>query len=164
MTDSFNERHAARSRAVCEAMAEAADTGKRALSERERRILDMWPRFGDGECVMVGDEAVSSRNMRFRVKRIEVRHGKWMLNDSVTEGHYLNGKFGNRVKRPAADSWERLEEDAVKEPCDYFGVECDDDRGCSGCPHLHEGRDCTIALQADLVRRAKALAGVEVSE
>lgn len=60
------------------------------------------------------------------------------------------------------DSWERLEEDAVKEPCDYFGVECDEDKGCSGCPHLHEGRDCTIALQADLIRRAKALAGVEV--
>ena len=62
----------------------------------------------------------------------------------------------------APDSWEQLEEDAGKEPCDYFGVECDDDKGCGGCPHLREGRDCTIALQADLIRRAKALAGTAV--
>ena len=59
------------------------------------------------------------------------------------------------------DSWERLEEDAAKEPCDYFGVECDDDKGCSGRPHLHAPRDCTIDMQADIVRRAKKLAGVE---
>ena len=70
----------------------------------------------------------------------------------------------NRLTHTRPDSWERLEEDASKEPCDYFGVECDEDKGCSGCPHLHKGRDCTIDMQADLIRRAKALAGAEVSE
>lgn len=71
------------------------------LTERERAILDMWPRFEDGEPVMVGDESTNNKNQRFTVKRIEFRHGKWMLNDSVTEGHYLNGKSGRRVMRPA---------------------------------------------------------------
>lgn len=71
------------------------------LTEREREFLDMWPKFEDGEPVMIGDEATNNKNQRFTVKRIEFRHGKWMLNDSVTEGHYLNGKSGKRVKRPA---------------------------------------------------------------
>lgn len=203
--------------------AECSELRKQVPTERERQILNMWPRFEDGEPVMVWDEATSNENKRFTVKRIEFRHRKWMLNDSVTERHYLNGKFAERVKRLAPkvfdadgveikvgdtvwfkgnprpyavvevkdgsvrlhskthcseesattvwtdilthiapDSWEQLEEDAGKEPCDYFGVECDDDKGCGGCPHLREGRDCTIALQADLIRRAKALAGVEV--
>lgn len=45
MTKEFDERNAAKSRKVCAAMAERADTGKRKLTEREREILDMWPRF-----------------------------------------------------------------------------------------------------------------------
>ena len=67
------------------------------LTERERRILAMWPRYEDGEPVWIGDEATNNKNQRFTVKRIEFRHGKWMLNDSVTEGHYLNGKSGERA-------------------------------------------------------------------
>ena len=45
MTKEFDKRNMAKSRKVCEAMAEAASTGKRVLTERERRILDMWPKF-----------------------------------------------------------------------------------------------------------------------
>lgn len=221
MVREFDERNLAKSRAVCAAMAEEAYTGKRRLTERERRILDMWPRFEDGEPVMAGDEATNNKNQRFTVKRIEFRHRKWMLNDSVTEGHYLNGKSGKRVKRPAPkvldadgveikvgdtvwhhsgfahgvvtsidagslmgtvryvnggvefrdaakdltharpDSWERLEEDASKEPCFYFGYE---DKLCgdgAGCPANKLG-NCSKLKASDIIRRAKALAGVEV--
>lgn len=56
MVREFDERNMARSRKACEAMAEAAKTGKRVLTERERQILDMWPRFEDGEYVWFGDE------------------------------------------------------------------------------------------------------------
>ena len=55
MTKELDARNAKKSRAVCEAMAERADTGKRVLTERERQILDMWPRFEDGELVWFGD-------------------------------------------------------------------------------------------------------------
>lgn len=219
MTKEFDARNERKSRSVCAAMAEAADTGKRVLTEREREILDMWPKFEDGEPVMVGDESTNNKNQRFTVKRIEFRHGKWMLNDSVTEGHYLNGKSGERVKRPAPkvldadgveikvgdtvygvgrsqhsfdvidphhidpevgeafsvrcydrdeheechckpkllthtrpDSWERLEEDAEKNPFDY----------CKDVGRRLDTCENSEAYKArDIVRRAKKLAGVE---
>ena len=199
------------------------------LIERERAILDMWPKFEDGEPVMIGDEATNNKNQRFTVKRIEFRHRKWMLNDSVTDGHYLNGKSGKRVKRPAPkaldadgvricegdtvwiipaltdtpdepheviginrwgevllefhtegstglkgeyltharpDSWERLEEDAVKVVCEYAGAVPDEfgDYDCDTC-RLFDARGkliCEQQMALDIVRRAKAIAGVEV--
>ena len=196
---------------------------KQVPSERERHILDMWPRFEDGEPVMFGDRFIDHRVNERTVRSV-------IVNDDGVELRTFDGTFdwhetGERVKRTvqrvldadgveikvgdtvwfkgsprpyavvevkdgsvrlhskthcseesattvctdilthiAPDSWEQLEEDAAKEPCDYFGVECDEDKGCSGCPHLHEGRDCAIDLQADLIRRAKALAGVEVGQ
>lgn len=195
------------------------------LTERERRILGMWPKFEDGEPVMIGDEATNNKNQRFTVKRIEFRHGKWMLNDSVTEGHYLNGKSGERVKRTAPkvldadgveikvddtvwhhsgfahgvvtsidagslmgtvryvngrvefrdaakdltharpDSWERLEEDAVKGVCEYTGAEPSEfgTHDCDTC-RFYDERDkliCEQLMARDIVRRAKKLAGVE---
>ena len=57
------------------------------------------------------------------------------------------------------DSWERLEKDAAKDPCVYFG--CGDDsiyNKCTSCPAY--GDDCGPAMAQDVVRRAKALAGV----
>lgn len=197
------------------------------LAERERRILDMWPRYEDGEPVMIGDEATNNKNQRFTVKRIEFRHGKWMLNDSVTEGHYLNGKSGKRVKRPAPkvldaddveikvgdtvwhhsgfahgvvtsidagslmgtvryvnggvefrdaakdlthtrpDSWEQLEEDAAKHPCDYAKIVTGREFSyCENCPWWSRcgGTSKSELMARDIIRRAKALAGVEVDE
>lgn len=53
-TGDFDERNFAKSRAVIDAMDAAAGTDMRALTQRERKILDMWPRFEDtGETVMV---------------------------------------------------------------------------------------------------------------
>ena len=54
------------------------------------------------------------------------------------------------------DSWGRLEEDAGKGACEYFGSEhCE----CGGCPHDMDP-DCNAVMALDIVRRAKALAGV----
>lgn len=192
----------------------------KAPTEKERRILDMWPKFEDSEPVMIGDEATNNKNQRFTVKRIEFRHGKWMLNDSVTDGHYLNGKSGKRVERPAPkvldadgveikvgdtvyepngqsgivaavhpstrcvdlrqdgcdayamdtkrlthtrpDSWKRLFADASDDACAYFGRY--DENGsarCVGCPAEH-AECCTGTQMDDLIRRVKALAGIEV--
>lgn len=205
------------------ATAENSELRKQVPTERERHILDIWPRFEDGEYVWFGDVFIDGcgyanevRDVRFddryvrlvgvdgfqdafiigeRVKRhvqsvldadgVEIKVGDtvWFkgnprpyvvveVKDGSVRLHsktYCSEESATTVwtdilthTRP--DSWERLEEDAAKEPCDYFGVECDDDKGCGGCPHLHEGRDCAIDLQADLIRRAKALAGVEVDE
>ena len=51
------------------------------------------------------------------------------------------------------DSWECLEEDTRKAPCEYF---CQS-YGCGGCPHYPSS--CQYDKAIDLVRRAKRLAG-----
>lgn len=223
MVREFGERNLAKSRAVCTAMAEEADTGKRRLTERERRILDMWPRFEDtGDPVMVGDAYIDGSgdcNIIVAVRICDV------CVDLVGEDGFLTGfKPGERVKRPAPevldadgmeikvgdtvydvrgerftvtdieggllglsqdgfiigswmpadqfsislrDSWERLEEDAAKYPCLY----AEDVKGskfdsCSDCPWHSEcgGSREREVMARYIVRRAKALAGVEVAE
>lgn len=222
MVREFGERNLAKSRAVCAAMAEEADTGKRRLTERERRILDMWPRFEDtGDPVMVGDAYIDGSgdcNIIVAVRICDV------CVDLVGEDGFLTGfKPGERVKRPAPevldvdgmeikvgdtvydvrgerftvtdieggllglsqdgfiigswmpadqfsislrDSWERLEEDAAKYPCLY----AEDVKGskfdsCSDCPWHSEcgGSREREVMARYIVRRAKALAGVEVA-
>ena len=223
MVREFDERNLAKSRAVCAAMAEEADTGKRRLTERERRILDMWPRFEDtGDPVMVGDAYIDGSgdcNIIVAVRICDV------CVDLVGEDGFLTGfKPGERVKRPAPkvldadgveikvgdtvydvrgerftvtdieggllglsqdgfiigswmpadqfsisfrDSWERLEEDAAKYPCLY----AEDVKGskfdsCSDCPWHSEcgGSREREVMARYIIRRAKALAGVEVAE
>lgn len=99
MTKEFDKRNAAKSRKVCEAMAEAASTGKRVLTERERRILDMWPRFEDGKPVMVGDRFIDHKVNERTVRSV-------IVNDDGVELRTFDGTFdwhetGERVKRPA---------------------------------------------------------------
>lgn len=200
MTKEFDERNMAKSRKVCEAMAEAASTGKRVLTERERQILDMWPRFEDDEYVWFGDayidgrgDANKVRDVRFDDKYVclvgvDDFHTAFIIGEhvkrhvqSVLDADGMEIKVGDTVwfkgnPRPYAvvgvkdgrvrlhskthcseesattvwtdilthtrpDSWELLEEDAAElddMPCDFNAK--------------------------DLIRRAKALAGVEVDE
>ena len=48
-----------------------------------------------------------------------------------------------------------MEEDAGKDPCNYFGF--DGDEVCGKCPAF--GKNCEQTMARDLVRRAKKLAG-----
>lgn len=205
MNKSFDEKNMAKSRRVCAAMPEAASTGKRVLTERERQILAMWPRFEDGEYVWFGDEflcrcgkshvcdgvrvqntgakvifAANHPHNIFlkdgseyseRVKRpapkvldadgVEIKVGDSMYVANYGDGPYIvcdideninrielfwhenrNEKLfiaANRLTHTRPDSWERLEEDA----------ELNDETG-------------VVGGNLDIVRRAKALAGVEV--
>lgn len=63
-------------------------------------------------------------------------------------------------ERPVADTWERLEEDAEKDPCGYFGF--DEEETCGKCPA--SGKNCKQTMARDLVRRCRALAERERSE
>ena len=93
MTKEFDERNMAKSRRVCEAM--DRENGRRKLSDRERQILDMWPRFENGEPVWYGDEVDT---MRSSVIAVEFFDGSITLSSDF--GH-LHLSFGERVKRPA---------------------------------------------------------------
>lgn len=73
----------------------------------------------------------------------------------------LNGRTAFRrspdtLTHERPDSWERLEEDAGKDCCVYYGnipwTSCD------GCP-AKGVEDCNSTMARDLVRRAKKLAG-----
>lgn len=177
--------------------AERSGLRKQVPSERERRILDIWPRFEDGKPVMVGDRFIdhkaNERTVRSvivnndgvelrtfdgtfdwhetgeRVKRpvqsvldadgVEINVGDkvWLLNGIdnelvVEEIDDESGWVGTRsanggclsvynthLTHTPPDSWERLEEDA----------EFNDETGIVGG-------------NLDIVRRAKALAGMEV--
>lgn len=100
MTKEFDARNERKSRSVCAAMAEAADTGKRVLSEKERRILDMWPRFEDtGDPVMVGDAYIDGSGDCNIIVAVRICDA---CVDLVGEDGFLTGfKPGERVKRPA---------------------------------------------------------------
>lgn len=186
------------------------------LSERERQILDMWPRFEDGEYVWFGDDVseIDARSFVF------VENGAMVTNLTSVPAYGAFRRYGWPFKRPAPkaldadgveikvgdtvwtlnglegvvtkvedgaayiayesdyaqreesanlthenpapkDSWEQLVEDARMEPCDYFNSYPDDDRGCTDCAHRDSKLECDEHKALDLVRRAKALAGVE---
>ena len=95
MTKEFDERNMAKSSRVCEAMAERADTGKRIMSEREKLILDMWPKFEDGEYVWFGDEV---DGLRGGIDNIDLYERTTNLYDVDVN---LIMSFGERLKRPA---------------------------------------------------------------
>lgn len=180
--------------------AECSELRKQVPSERERQILDMWPRFEDGEYVWFGDSVEHDGTMEtvqgFKLYRcgpaylsvVGIDTEKWLrIEDyksvkrpvqSVLDADGVEIKLGDTVwhcigiydelvveeiedesgwvrtrsangaclsayhthlthTRP--DSWELLEEDAAElddMPCDFNAK--------------------------DLIRRAKALAGVEV--
>lgn len=59
--------------------------------------------------------------------------------------------------KPEVDTWERLEEDAKKDVCVYFNNRRDVE--CTDCPANCQA-GCETKKSRDLVRRAKALAGV----
>lgn len=180
------------------------------LAEREREILDMWPRYEDGEYLWFGDAYVDTDGDANEVQAVELSEA---CADLVgLEGFHTGFKPGERVKRPAPevldadgveikvgdtvwdddgvemtvmslvgelsghvtthsknppvtysinpkrltythpDSWERLEEDAEKNPFDY----------CKDVGHRLDTCENSEAYKArDTVRRAKKLAGVE---
>ena len=104
------------------------DKPYRVDNSKQVEVRRVDPDYGE-ECVFVGVNGTSL--------------GYWLRPDQLTH------------ERP--DSWERLEEDASKETCRYFGSEhCD----CSTCKRLERSvKDCGTAKARDLVRRAKRLGG-----
>lgn len=217
MTKEFDERNMAKSRRVCEDMEAAHVTKWLKLTERERQILAMWPRFEDGECVWLGDKYEDNEGNECFASGVHLDIDGPILVDS--EGFHDLYRKGKRVKRPVQsvldadgveikvgdtvwhcigiydelvveeiddesgwvrtrsangaclsvynthltharpDSWERLEEDAesIRQiiACNFGDFSPSD---------FKQSGDSLQDRVSDLVRRAKALAGVEVAE
>lgn len=130
----------------------------------ERETLPR-PLFEDGEVVQRGDMAMFGNKLREVVD--------YQMNDCVvtfhTYGDYWSMLPGQRLKRPEkcpdVDSWERIEQDVAKgEACRYFGVSDEDRqecRECENCAARPLAIGCGEAMAADVLRRCKALAGIE---
>ena len=114
-----------------------------------------WPRFEDGEQVRIGDAVESLSGNVFEVECVEV------YGDHANLYAPFKGLFrverGESVGRPEPeDTQERIDADAYKQPCGYFGwdgVECDGD---GGCPAFGKG-NCRAAMTRDLLRRQREL-------
>lgn len=213
-TKDFDARNEEKSRSVCERI--HAEHAGRELSERERRILDMWPKFEDGAPLMYEDEfqlggaAHAAYGFNFgvygrvsigveqgshvrlpngeRVKRpepkvvdaddVEIKVGDTVWHHSgfahgvvtsIDAGSLMNttryvDESGTEFRDAARnlthtrpDSWERLEEDAdsIRQAiaCNFGDFSPSD---------FKQSGDSIQDRVMDLVRRAKALAGVEV--
>ena len=126
--------------------------------EISRRLMPEgmeWPRFESGEPVRIGD-VVSD----VEVRSVVFRDGGILLSDCTSvPGWGTWRSYKEPIKRPIADTWERLDKDAKAAVCVYFGV---GDRDCGSCG-LNPW-ECAYDKARDLVRRCRALAERERGE
>ena len=173
--------------------AECSGLRKQVPSERERRILDMWPRFEDGECVWFGDRYEDWDGWKKEVAAVQFERNESSLLDC--DGFHTCFSLSERVKRPApkvldADGVEIKVGDTVwtldglegvvtkvEDGAAYIAYESDYAQ-CEEAANLTHARPDSwerleedaefndetgiVGGNLDIVRRAKALAGVGV--
>ena len=146
--------------ASCEDCKRARDKAADGLVRSiERRLMPEgmeWPRFEDGSHVEFGDSYVDSEGTVRVVKTVDFRSsGDGCVSDGKSF-HYFD--ISTVFKRPESeDTQERIDEDAGKTPCEYFGRE---GRLCSAgdeCPSLEMDCSCDAAKTRDLLRRQRAI-------
>ena len=194
--DAIRERNARlkmRAELLEQAVNENRELRKQVLTERERHILDIWPRFEDGKPVMVGDRFIDHKVNERTVRSV-------IVNNDGVELRTFDGTFdwhetGERVKRPVqsvldADGVEIKVGDTVwtldglegvvtkvEDGAAYIAYESDYAQ-CEEAANLTHARPDSwerleedaefndetgiVGGNLDIVRRAKALAGVEV--
>lgn len=136
------------------------------LDDVEKRLVPEgmeWPRFENGEPVRIGDEVLGKHGEPMAVTRVCFVEGGCYFNESHRKDGRRRGRgwryvAGERVKRPKpADTQERIDADAMKSPCEYFGRK---GRPCfdgDGCPSLEMDGSCGAAKTRDLLRRQREL-------
>ena len=104
-TKAFNEKNFDKSRAVCEGIEREDGDGRVVLTDRERAILDMWPRFEDGEYVWFGDEYKCSCNKTHVCDGVRVQNTGAKVIFAANHPHTIflkdGSEYGERVKRTA---------------------------------------------------------------
>mgnify|MGYP003281605569 FL=1 len=127
--------------------------------------LDERPHDCDGVPIEVGD-------VLYAVDDSGSAPAHWFKPVTVVETSENGGFRGDReptfwrvakcYTHREPDSWDKLEEDALKGQCTYFGAS-GNSVTCTNCEHSLQttGRCCWENMQIDLVKRAKRLAGGE---
>lgn len=150
---------------------EEENAGLRAKLEAFIQSDDSYMRLpldADGVPIRIGDKMDIDGEIA-AVKGYQVSYkGDELQFIAVTEGYRktftLFGKNHKHFKHDTMppDSWEKLEEDAEQQSCQYFGM----DRApasCDDCPHGwgQTGRTCWQNARRDMIARAKKLAGID---
>lgn len=122
------------------------------------------PVDADGEVVplttkvMYDDDGEKFRIARFRLDLAPGASSTWVAEYAAISGLFP-GRYVKNLHLARPDSWERLEADVKKNPCEYFGMP---DEGCDVCPGKDSG--CLDAYARDILRRAKAIAERDAKE
>lgn len=120
----------------------------------------------DGVPIEVGDTVYNVAGIGREVEGFDIAGGKTRVRGIHRNTGTTMWCDPEDLTHQRPDSWERLKNDAQKELNDYWscwGIECSD------CPAKVDGKTpmdrygtagCGLAMRADIVARAKALAGV----
>lgn len=128
-----------------------------ARTEPPKPVLDR-----DGVPIEVGDTVWDEQGFRYTVANPCISYGslKGRVKAELPTGLFIN-IWPEALTHERPDSWGRLEEDAGKGACDYFGSS---EFSCKECHFFGREHDCSGLMAMDIVRRAKALAGVGADE
>lgn len=194
-TEEFDARNFEKSSAVCSAIdarerdeidklrelldecGSVEDIRKRLIPEGMEWLLDVWPKWSNGDYCKFGDLWVApeyGHDEPEQLRKLSIYTPEQLKEWGQDKGDCFGYEWDfmrtsdpsyrpKKVKPEPPDSWERLEEDAKKGSCEYFGC---DANGCHGCPAYdwntaRGGSGCGNAKMCDLVRRAKAIAEKE---
>lgn len=131
---------------------------RKAVDAIERRMMPEgmeWPMFEDGGPVRIGDAVESKFGTAFEVECVEV-YGDHVKLYAPSKGLF-SVEYGELVKRPdPEDTQERIDADAEKGACSYFGwhgIPCCEKSGCPASGRV----DCDVAKTLDLLRRQREL-------
>lgn len=118
------------------------------LEDVARRLHALMPHDTDGREIKVGDTIESMAGTQMRIT------GILPLPATILDGESLNVAAEPRLWRVMEpDSWEKLDADSQMSPSDYWRSK--------NPTSTRYGYEAVTGMTADLVRRAKALAGVE---
>lgn len=131
----------------------------RLMDERQLPEGVEWPRFEDGELVGFGDYYVGCDGVAHEVKGIFVYGDEQPLIMYVSDGvEPITVMPGERVKRPEpADTQEKIDADAEKSFCEYFGHGSGICKEGGVCEAHGSSEPCRALMIRDLLRRQREL-------
>ena len=149
---------------------EEENAGLRAKLEALIQSDDLYmklPLDADGEPIQIGDTVYTRDAEEYIVRGIYALADEYSISVVPLGGTcFLPMEPEGLTHRTtdSADSWEKLEEDAMQHACSYFGI--DEGTECKDCPHgsWQTGRTCWQNTRLDMIARAKKLAGIEELE
>lgn len=130
---------------------------RKAVDAIERRLVPEgmeWPSFEDGEKVRIGDRVQLCNGYSEELCQVHMGESGYSL---YTETSDEDHPYGVPVRRPEhEDTQERIDGDAKKGVCAYFGWHGIPCREKGGCP-AHGNADCDVMKTLDLLRRQREL-------